>query len=322
MTPDRPAVVGSARDRRIIIAGGVMVAAVVAVALGGPLRTAIPKLSRVPAPTWWLLAVAATAIATSYLAAAIGLRAASGSRLPFGRTVLAQLAAALANRVVPGGIGGAAVNLRYLRKSGLTPVTAGVAVTAVAVANGAASLLVLLAVGPPAALRSRQLGPHAGWLLTVAGVAVLALTTSVTVARRRLPDRLLWQARQWRDQARTVAVVLGRDPRRLALVFAGSLGVRVAHVGALLAALSAFGAHLPVVLVITVYLGSTAAASLIPTPGGLGTLETILVAALVAIGGSATAMLAAVLVFRLVSWWLPIAPGFAATWALRRRLAL
>jgi hypothetical protein len=60
--------------------------------------------------------------------------------------------------------------------------------------------------------------------------------------------------------------------------------------------------------------------SMIPiTPGGLGFVEAGLTATLIAAGIGADAAVAATLLFRLVSFWIPLPIGAAAGWWFRRR---
>jgi uncharacterized membrane protein YbhN (UPF0104 family) len=54
-----------------------------------------------------------------------------------------------------------------------------------------------------------------------------------------------------------------------------------------------------------------------PTPGGLVAMEAALVAGLTALGSSTGAAVAGVLAFRLLSYWLPMLPGWLAHRALR-----
>jgi undecaprenyl-diphosphatase len=76
---------------------------------------------------------------------------------------------------------------------------------------------------------------------------------------------------------------------------------------------------LPVAPIIAIYLGGAAVASIAPTPGGLGALEAALVAGLTAAGAASGPAVAAVLVYRLVTYWLPIVPGFVAYRSLRHQ---
>jgi uncharacterized protein (TIRG00374 family) len=64
--------------------------------------------------------------------------------------------------------------------------------------------------------------------------------------------------------------------------------------------------------VFAVYLGGTAVASLSPTPGNLGAVEVALSAGLTAIGVPASAAVGAVLIYRLLTFWLQLLPGFLA----------
>ena len=68
---------------------------------------------------WAWLVPAAAISALTYVMAAFAMTAASGLPLPLGRTTLVQLASSVANRLAPGGLGGAATNVRYLQRSGL-----------------------------------------------------------------------------------------------------------------------------------------------------------------------------------------------------------
>jgi hypothetical protein len=54
--------------------------------------------------------------------AAVGITAATGGRVPLGRTALPQLASSVDNRVSPGGTAAVATIARYLERSGLTRV--------------------------------------------------------------------------------------------------------------------------------------------------------------------------------------------------------
>jgi undecaprenyl-diphosphatase len=103
-----------------------------------------------------------------------------------------------------------------------------------------------------------------------------------------------------------------------AALFGGSAGVTAGYALALVAAAHAFGLSVGVASVVAVYLGGSAVAAVAPTPGGLGALEASLVAGLTAAGAAAGPAVAAVLVFRLVTFWLPTLPGFIAYRVLRR----
>ena len=57
----------------------------------------------------------------------------------------------------------------------------------------------------------------------------------------------------------------------------------------------------------------------VPTPGGLGAVEAALTAGVSTLGVGATTAVTAVLVFRIVSFWLPILPGWVMWTQLQKR---
>ena len=151
-----------------------------------------------------------------------------------------------------------------------------------------------------------------GWPLLVALAAVLAaggLVLWSPLGRRRLVVPALRAGRE-------LAGVL-RRPGKAAQLLGGSAGVTLTYALALACCLAAFGAHLPLVSTVAVYLAGAAVASVSPTPGGLGAMEAALVAGLTAVGAPTGPAVAGVLAFRLLTFWLPILPGWLAYRALR-----
>jgi glycosyltransferase 2 family protein len=84
----------------------------------------------------------------------------------------------------------------------------------------------------------------------------------------------------------------------------------------------AFGGSAPIASVAVVYLTGSALGSLVPTPGGLGAVEAALSAGLTAAGLPGAAAVSSVLLFRLLTFWLPVPAGWAALKYLERRQAL
>jgi undecaprenyl-diphosphatase len=113
-------------------------------------------------------------------------------------------------------------------------------------------------------------------------------------------------------------VAVARDPRRTASLLGASAGVTLASAVALWASVQATGGGLSLIAVLAVYLGGSALAAAAPTPGGLGAVEAGLIAGLTAVGQPASAAVTSVLVFRLVTYWLPVLPGAVSFWRLRR----
>jgi undecaprenyl-diphosphatase len=148
-------------------------------------------------------------------------------------------------------------------------------------------------------------------------VAVLGVLVGAGLVRwgRKLRGRLVPGLRSAASSLRAV----GAEPRRALALFAGSAGVTAGYGLALIAAVQAFGGGLPATSIFAVYLGGSALAAVSPTPGGLGALEAALVAGLTGLGASAGPSVAAVLVYRLITYWAPVLPGMALYRRLRGR---
>lgn len=74
----------------------------------------------------------------------------------------------------------------------------------------------------------------------------------------------------------------------------------------------AFGHSIGFAALAVGYVVAYAVGTLAPTPGGLGAIEGIMIALFVSFGVPSATAVAVVLVYRLINFWLPIAPGFVA----------
>jgi uncharacterized membrane protein YbhN (UPF0104 family) len=265
----------------------------------------------------WVSAVGAAAVMT-YAMAALSLTAASGRALAFRRTVAAQLAAAFTNRLAPAGIGAMATNVRYLEATGMTRAGAVTAVGLDSIAGFVVHVVALGAVAAAFATSHQHFAIHRpdvpdNWLLLVVMTTLLsAIGIGVCLVRFREPVGTALR----RALAQTTTLV--HQPRRAVRLLGASAGITTAYALAFMAAVHAAGGGPSLVSVVAVYLGGSALAAAAPTPGGLGALEAGLIAGLTSVGQPAAAAVTAVLVFRLVTYWVPVLPGAASFWALRR----
>jgi len=265
----------------------------------------------------WLVGVALISVGT-YLCAAVALMGASGRRLALGRTWAVQVAAAFTNRLLPAGLGGMGTNVRYLEASGALRPAAVAAVALSSVAGFVVHLVGVLMIVPllgSAHARLRLSGPELPdyWPVLVGVVGALSLAGAIRwgalLSRHVAPSlRSTWRA----------LAGVARRPIAVLALFAGSAGVTAGYALAMVASARAFGIGLPVAVVVAVYLGASAVSSLSPTPGGLGALEAALVAGMTAAGAATGPAVATVLVYRLVTYWLPVLPGVVAFRSLRR----
>ncbi len=111
-----------------------------------------------------------------------------------------------------------------------------------------------------------------------------------------------------------------RAPRKGGLAVSGAIGFWAANIGILWASFMAFGESVPIgVIVMGFFVGM--AANLAPDPAGVGAVDGGLIGAFVIFGLPASTVIAAVLVYRLIAFWLPLPPGIVAFLQLRRTVA-
>jgi glycosyltransferase 2 family protein len=294
-------------------------------ALAGAFYFLLPQLAQVgsswraiQSASWgWVPLVIALSAAT-YLASAIALMGALPQRIKLWPTVLAQGASSFVNRVSPANIGGMALNARYLQKSGVEP-SGGIAAVGVNSLAGAVVHVLLIVVF--FAWAGSGLGqafklPSSSKLLLILAViaAVVGLVLATRMGRRFATGKLIPGLRSAAASLKRVA----RNPGKMTMLFGGSALVTLAYVGAFAASVEAFGGGPGIVVLGAVYLGASALAAAAPTPGGLGAIEAALVAGLTGVGMAAGPAVSAVLLYRLATYWLPVAPGWLC-WRLLQR---
>jgi uncharacterized membrane protein YbhN (UPF0104 family) len=259
----------------------------------------------------WLV-LACLAAAATWVCAAVAQQGAVVERLPRGRLVAAQFAAGAANHLLPAGAGATVVNLRFLTRCGLSTRRAAAALAAKAAVGGLVrcALGVALLVASPGTVRLSARVPHVLVLLPVAaGVVVLAVVLSGRL--RRMVGRAFADVRD-----------VHRCRARACALWGGSVAFALLHAGVVVAVVHAIGIGLPASRVVMAYLVASGAAALLPTPGGLGSLDAALALALTAAGAPGPEAVSTVLGYRLLTGWLPMAPGLLVLALLARRSAL
>lgn len=265
---------------------------------------------------WRLLFAAAVAAALTYAMVALQLMGSVPGRLPFWWTTLSPLAAEFANRITPGGVGGMAVNASYLRKAGFTRTEAAISVTLCFVfgvlVNIPVLIVMLLFLSDTT---SDQFQPPriSTELLLLIGAVVLGVGI-VTVSLRRVRRTI---GRQAREAGRALRVIFSR-PKGALLLATGSTGLLAAYTVSFLCCVYAFGADVPIVAAVTIYLGAASIGQLVPTPGGVGGVEAVAIAGLTRAGVDGGTAVAIVLTFRMLTYWLPIVPSMLSYRVLQR----
>ena len=257
---------------------------------------------------WWMAASAALACLI-WVGSAVPLMALSPEKLRFGDTLIAQVAASIITVVAPAGVGPAALNLRYLRKRRVPTAAAVTTVTLMQISQALITIIFLLLVMVSAGSSLSVSLPY-GTILAVVAVVMLAVGVIMAVPKVR---RWIWAKIEptWQQVYPRLLWIIGQ-PRRLAAVVAGNLLMNIGYVGAFWTAMVAMGGSLNFSTVAITYLTANAAGSFIPSPGGIGTVETALTSGLTVAGVSSSVAIATALLYRLVTFYGRIPFGWLA----------
>ncbi|MBT3162050.1 flippase-like domain-containing protein [Streptomyces sp. Vc74B-19] len=272
---------------------------------------------------WGWVAAAVLFSAASYVAAAMALLGFVPERVPFPRTVAAQVAGSFVKIVAPAAVGGVALNTRFLQRAGVRPGLAVASVGASQLFGLGCHILMLLAFGYLTGTeKTPSLSPSRtviGGLLTVA--VLVLVVTSVPFLRKFVVTRV---RSLFAGVVPRMLDVLQR-PQKLITGIGGMLLLTACFVMCLDASIRAFGddsTSVSIASVAVVFLAGNALGSAAPTPGGVGAVEATLTVGLIAVGLPKEVAAPAVLLFRLLTLWLPVLPGWLAFNHLTRKAAL
>jgi uncharacterized protein (TIRG00374 family) len=242
--------------------------------------------------------------------------------LPFGPVYVMQLATGYMNVALPSNLARMAVNVRFFQCQGLsapTAVASGVIDSfASTVVQGV--LLGALLIFSESSLPLELPAPSGGllvllWILVAALVACLVALVVV----RRVREAITRRVTSWWPDVRASLVSL-RASNKLALLLLGSLVTELLFATALGLFVRAFGYHVDLAELLVINISVSLLASFIPVPGGIGVAEFGLTLGLTSAGVTSEAAIAAVLLYRISTYYLPPAWGFPAlVWLQRRR---
>jgi uncharacterized membrane protein YbhN (UPF0104 family) len=308
--------------RAAVPAGLAAVAATAVVVAGGPLQAFAHALKRaLDADPRWVIAGAVFELLSfaGYVALLWLVGSRATKRLGLRESTQVTLGGAAATRLLPtGGVGGAALTLWALRRTGMGSrdatrtllaflvVLYSVFLAAIAVSGGLIALGLATGHGPLALSAI----PAAAATLAIAGSLALGARrprTPVRAARLHSAADVFGAA--VRD---AVGHVRSADPRLL-----GALAWWTFDASVLWAMLNAFGSPPPLAVVVLAYFVGQVA-NTIPIPGAV---SGGIVGVLVAFAVPADLALVSVLAYRAIAIWLPAPIGLLALGSLRRTIA-
>jgi uncharacterized protein (TIRG00374 family) len=113
------------------------------------------------------------------------------------------------------------------------------------------------------------------------------------------------------------AIAFVREPERGGLAILGAIGFWAAQIGILWASFNAFDVDVALAVIVQAFFVGMFA-NLIPLPGGVGGVDAGLLGAFALFGVHGSPVFAAILLYRILAFWLPIPPGIVSFLQLRK----
>jgi uncharacterized protein (TIRG00374 family) len=302
------------------------------------LGNALGKLDEAD-PLWIGVAVAFNVVAfATYIALFKAVVGGDALRLTWLETYeinMAGLAATLLFSAA--GAGGIVLTYWALRKAGMGRRDVGRRMVAFLTLHYAFYPLALILFG--ILLRTGVLNGKASVELTIVPAAVAGVMLALGVLLALIPPDLgprvarFVHGEKGRALAKRIAKVpatfaegfrfalgLFAHPSRGGLAVLGAAGYWAANIGILWACFHAFGVHVPLAVVVQgFFLGMVA--NLFPfAPAGVGAVDAGMIGAFVLFGIPEDTVFPAILIYRLIAFWMPIPFGVAAFFQLRKRV--
>ncbi|HET9593460.1 MAG TPA: lysylphosphatidylglycerol synthase transmembrane domain-containing protein [Solirubrobacterales bacterium] len=287
-------------------------------------------------PLWIAIAVAFNVAAyATYIALFKAVVGGDALRLSWNETYEINMAGVAATLLFSaGGAGGVALTYWALRKAGMARRDVGRRMVAFVSLHYVFYPFALILFG--ILLRTGVMNGKGSVELTIVPAAVAGLLLILGVLITLIPadaeERLARYAHSERSQhllqtLGKVPATLGEGfrfalglfthPSRGGLAVLGAAGFWAFSIGVLWASFHAFGVHVPLAVVVQgFFLGMVA--NLFPlAPAGVGAVDAGMIGAFVLFGFPSETVFPAILIFRLVSFWMPIPPGIFAFFQLR-----
>ena len=263
---------------------------------------------------WSLILLGLVLAAATNYTDAIALAAVSPKPVPVGITTIEQFAIGFINIAVPSSAGRIATNARYFQKFGISPVTS-TTTGAITGLTGfiAQAILVVVTILVGAGSIDFSAMQSGGGALRLLGMAVTIFVVALVVVfvvpawRRWAWSKIGTPISQMGDAVKTV-----KNPKVALTALGSSIGTEVLYGAGFTMCVLAVGGSITLGQAIFINVTVSLFAGLMPIPGGVGVAEAGMTAGLTAIGVDGDVAVSAVLIYRLVSYYLPPLWGYAS----------
>jgi uncharacterized membrane protein YbhN (UPF0104 family)/tRNA A-37 threonylcarbamoyl transferase component Bud32 len=249
---------------------------------------------------WGWVALAAAMYPIIPISWATALMGCVNEDLPFVPTVLTQLACTFLNLITPNGIGGTALQLDYLHKQGV-PLASGGSAMVLSTGVGGAIQMGLFLIAAAITATAVDTSSNSSDNLSLWAIALVAAAIGIVMFIPKIRGKVVPAVKR---AASDIWAVL-RNPKKAMLLFGGDLMGSLIYPAILGICLLAFHQRLDYAQLVVVQIGAGMLGNVAPVPGGIGVQEAALTAGLTSFGIPPNPALAAVIVFRAVTFAIP-----------------
>ena len=236
--------------------------------------------------------------------------------LRFGPVLQLQFAIRFIALAVPSSAARIALSVRFFQRSG-APTSEAIAIGAIDSVSGFVIQALILAIVALANLVTLDLPtldlPDLSGKLLILGVVVVVILVVAAIFVPRLRRLIAPHLAEARAAARVL-----REPLKLLQLFGGNMAAQLLLAGILGICLRAFGQQATLAELLVANTLTSLLSGIVPVPGGIGVTEATTTALLVAMGIPESPALAATLMFRMITFYLPPAWGVFSMRALKR----
>jgi uncharacterized membrane protein YbhN (UPF0104 family) len=246
------------------------------------------------------------------------------ARMPYVPVYMMQLATCFMNIALPSAAARTVLSIRFFQRQGVAPATAAVSGVVDAFMSNVVQALLL---GSLLLFTDTSMNLDTGGSTspdddkhTLVFVVAIALVVAVAVllVSDRLRRKVVGKARAWWPDVKSAAATL-RDRRKVAELLLGNIATELLFASSLALFVHAVGGNISLVEALFVNLGASLIVMFIPVPGGIGVSEGALVVGLTGIGISQDVAFAAVISYRVATFYLPPVWGWLAMRWMEKR---
>jgi len=253
--------------------------------------------------SWLWVLVGVVASALTFLSGAVTQYAAGDSTGKFSDITLLQFAGSFVDHFLPFSLGALGMNTEYYHRHGHQR-TRSLAIAIIPTVFGVITTLLLVLIISPVTLIKLDHGvrdnPKIRIATIIIGICVVIGLLALPLYKKYIRNSI--------NQALLGFKAL-RSIKQTAIIFGGSLAITLFSSIALYTSIEAVHAHMAIVGVLVLYITAALVSNVAPTPGGLGATEAALIIGMTSGGLTLAEAVACTLIYRFVTFWLPLIPG-------------